>query len=148
MKRFAAITIVIATSSISTMAASQEVYRCGNAYSQKPCPQGVVVDVQDARTAAQKGESDAMIKRETAAANAMEKARLKEEATQRATAKKKPREKDKKTAAKPKRAASASQAAKTGSAHRKSKRRTNKEPELFTTGANIEKPKPAASASK
>ncbi len=42
------------------------------------------MDVQDSRTPAQKAESDALIKRDSAAANAMEKTRLKEEAQQRA----------------------------------------------------------------
>jgi hypothetical protein len=44
----------------------------------------VLVDVQDSRTPVQKAESDALIKRDAAAANAMEKTRLKEEAQQRA----------------------------------------------------------------
>ena len=149
MKRFAAIVIVfIATSPISTTAGSQEVYRCGNAYSQKPCPQGVVVDVEDARTAAQKSESDAMIKRETAAANTMETARLKEEAQQRADANKHGPSQGKKTAAKPQKAASAAQTTNKSSAHGKRKAKKTKEPKFFPARATVVKPKAAASASR
>ena len=74
----------IALCALSTGATGQNVYKCGNAYSQKPCTDAVVVDVQDSRTPVQKAESDALIKRDAAAANAMEKTRLKEEAQQRA----------------------------------------------------------------
>jgi hypothetical protein len=73
----------IALCALSTGATGQNVYKCGNAYSQKPCADAVVVDVQDSRTPVQKAESDALIKRDAAAANAMEKTRLKEEAQQR-----------------------------------------------------------------
>lgn len=65
-------------------AGAQEVYRCGSTYSQKPCPNAVVVDVEDTRTSAQKAESDAKTRREMAQANAMEKSRQKEEALARA----------------------------------------------------------------
>jgi protein subunit release factor B len=76
--------VYVALCALSTGATGQNVFKCGNAYSQKPCAEGVVLDVQDARTAEQKAASDALIKRDSAAANAMEKARLKEEAQQRA----------------------------------------------------------------
>lgn len=60
------------------------VYRCGNSYSQKPCPDAAQVDVQDARTPAQKLQADATTKRDTATANTIEKTRLADEAQQRA----------------------------------------------------------------
>ena len=73
MKLLASFTIIlIAICGAFTRASAQNVYRCGNSYSQAPCPDGVPVDVQDARTAEQKIQSDA--------ADAMEKKRLKEEA--------------------------------------------------------------------
>lgn len=65
---------------LSTGAMAQKVYRCGNNYSQTPCPDAVVVEVQDARSTSQKNETDARIRRETATADAMEKKRLQEEA--------------------------------------------------------------------
>lgn len=70
----------IASCALSTGAQCQEVFRCGDSYSQKPCANAVVVNVDDARTPAQKAEADAVTRRELASANAMEKARLKEEA--------------------------------------------------------------------
>ena len=81
MKLLASFTIIlIAICGAFTRASAQNVYRCGNSYSQAPCPDGVPVDVQDARTAEQKIQSDANIRRETSTADAMEKKRLKEEA--------------------------------------------------------------------
>jgi hypothetical protein len=71
---------LVAAYAFSTCARAQEVYRCGNTYSQKPCTDGVVVGVQDARTPDQKEQADALTRHDAAAANAMEKARLKEEA--------------------------------------------------------------------
>lgn len=78
-------TISIAIYLVSTGANGQNaVYRCGNSYSQKPCPDATVVDVQDARTQEQKVQSDAAIRRDTATANSIQKTRLAEEAEQRA----------------------------------------------------------------
>jgi hypothetical protein len=141
-------TFFIAIGAISTGVAGQNVFRCGNAYSQKPCADGVTVDVQDTRTPEQKAESDALIKRDSEAANSMEKARLKEEAQQRADNAKLAAAAAKNATAKPKNsptdgAASAHKAkAKKKSAHRK------REPDFFHTRAAPEKPKKAASASK
>lgn len=71
---------VIAISSMNMRAIAENVYRCGNNYSQQPCPEGVRVNVQDARTTAQKAESDAATQRASSAANAMERERVKKEA--------------------------------------------------------------------
>lgn len=147
-------TIFIATCLISTGAAGQDVYRCGSTYSQKPCPDALVVDVQDARSKTQKAESDAAIQREAAAGNAMEKARLKAEAQQRADNAKAASTQNKKAASKPKGAASAPAPADAtasssqpdkGHAKKKSKK---KEPEFFTARAPADKPKGGASARK
>lgn len=81
MKEFTSKAIfLIASCALSTGAQCQEVFRCGDSYSQKPCANAVVVNVDDARSPAQKAEADAVTRRELASANAMEKARLKEEA--------------------------------------------------------------------
>ena len=138
-------TVLIALCAIPTCAIGQNVYRCGNAYSQKPCADGVVVDVQDARTAEQKAESDALIKRDSAAANAMEKARLKEEAQQRADNAKLAAAAAKKASAKPKTDGAAS-------AHKTTVRKVSikkkAQPEHLPASSTPEKPKKAASAGK
>lgn len=72
--------ISIATCALSTGAAAQKVYRCGSAYSQTPCPDALVVEVEDTRSKAEKSESDARVRREAASADAMEKQRLHDEA--------------------------------------------------------------------
>lgn len=63
-----------------TAATAQTVYRCGNSYSQTPCPNGVALDVADPRTPAQRAEAAAAAARDTQTANALEKTRLAEEA--------------------------------------------------------------------
>lgn len=139
---------LIAIYAVSTGATAQNTYRCGNAYSQKPCADGVVVDVQDTRTPEQKAESDALIKRDAAAANAMEKTRLKEEAQQRADNAKFASGLARQASTKPKSEPSDS----ASSAHKtKAKKKSaakKKEPDFFPTRATPTKPKKAASASK
>jgi hypothetical protein len=61
-------------------AAAQAVYRCGNAYSQQPCVGGATVETQKAPGAKEQAAAREETKREARAADAMEKARLKEEA--------------------------------------------------------------------
>jgi G3E family GTPase len=141
----------VALSALSTMATAQSVYKCGNAYSQKPCADAVVLDVQDSRTPAQKAESDALIKRDSAAANAMEKTRLKEEAQQRAdnaklaaAAAKRAPVKSKEKAAK--RSDGKTDSHKTSTAKKSVKKK--QEPEHFSARSAAEKPKHAASAAK
>ena len=70
---------LIATSALSTGVAAQNTYKCGDTYSQLPCPGGVVVDVTDKRTSAQKTQSDLATGRDARTAEAMEKARLQQE---------------------------------------------------------------------
>ena len=60
-------------------AGAQGVYRCGDSYSQQPCPGGKRVEVDDARSAVQKSQTDRAVQRDAKAADAMERARLKEE---------------------------------------------------------------------
>ncbi len=139
----------IAICAVSTGAMGQKVYRCGNTYSQQPCTDGVQLDVQDARTPAQKAESQAAVRREASTANAMEKARLQEEAQlQGANTKTANPSKDKKKASKP------GGTGRTDAAHQDAKphktpAKKKKEPEYFTArGAAAEKPKTAASRSQ
>ena len=73
-------TIFIAACTLSTGATAQKVYRCGSSYSQTPCPDAVTIEVEDTRSKAQKSESDARVRHEAKAADAMEKKRLQDEA--------------------------------------------------------------------
>ena len=69
----------IAINPIGTVAWGQIVYKCGNAYSQQPCPGGTLVDASDARTGEQKTASDLASQRNAKAADAQEQARLKKD---------------------------------------------------------------------
>jgi hypothetical protein len=61
-------------------AAAQGVYRCGGSYSQQPCPGGALVPADDARSDSQRKQTQDAARRDGKTAEAMEKARLKEEA--------------------------------------------------------------------
>ena len=78
--KFAFAIILIATYAHGTRAAAQNVYKCGQSYSQQPCVGGAVVPTDDTRSAAQQAQAGAAAKRDAIAADAMEKARLKQEA--------------------------------------------------------------------
>lgn len=70
----------IASCAYSTGAIAQKVYRCGSTYSHIPCPDAVAIDAQDPRSKAQESQANAAIKKEQSTANAMEKARLQQDA--------------------------------------------------------------------
>ena len=72
-------TVFIAACAICTGASAQKVYKCGASYSQTPCPDAVTIHAEDTRSQAQQMDSKKVIARDVAAANAAEKARLKEE---------------------------------------------------------------------
>jgi hypothetical protein len=61
-------------------AGAQGVWRCGDTYSQKPCPGGASVATEDPRSAIQRTQATEGAQRDAKTAEAMEKARLKEEA--------------------------------------------------------------------
>ena len=152
-RNLALATIVIAIYSISTGAIGQNgVYRCGNSYSQKPCTDAVVVDVQDVRTAEQKKEADATIRRDTATANAMEQERLAQEARQRAAQAKLTAAERKQSASKPQKTAAAMDTADTTAAKSKRKKSTSAKrkpkPEVFIASAPTDKSKPRARPGK
>jgi len=71
----------IATCALLTRAEAQNIYRCGDSYSQSPCPGGVAIDAGDSRTKGQKAQADAATQRDRQTANTLEKERLKQEAT-------------------------------------------------------------------
>jgi hypothetical protein len=70
----------IAAAGWAAPAAAQEVYRCGNSYSQQPCAGGKLVAASDTRSSGQKAQTDQAAQRDAKSAAEMEKARLKEEA--------------------------------------------------------------------
>lgn len=134
---------------VTTGAKGQNVYRCGNSYSQKPCTDGVVIDVQDTRTPAQKADSDALAKRRRRQRQIRwKKHGLKEESRQRAEPAKtagttkngssKARGESSDSAAMP--------ASKNGAKTAKKPHQKEKEPQYFT--ARADKPQSKASASK
>ena len=63
----------------SVPAGAQTTYKCGNSYSQQPCPGGTVVDTADPRTSAQKKQAEQAIQRESKLASELEKSRLQKE---------------------------------------------------------------------
>jgi len=71
---------VLAAGALSMTATAQVTYRCGNSYSQTPCPDAVIINTDDKRTAEQKAQTDMATKSGAKTADAMEKARLQQEA--------------------------------------------------------------------
>lgn len=74
------VAIVLLASSLALPTQAQKVYRCGNSYSQTPCPDGKAIDASDSRTPEQRKAHEASVKDEKRRADTLEKTRLKEEA--------------------------------------------------------------------
>jgi cell division septation protein DedD len=76
--------VAVLTISLATLATfsaqAQGVYRCGNDYGQTPCPAGKALQVDDSRTAEQKKSAEDVAAGNRKTADAMEKARLAQEA--------------------------------------------------------------------
>ena len=64
-----------------TAALGQTIYRCGDSYSQTPCPGAVSLQVDDSRSAAQKAQADAATIATHRAATTLERERLAQERT-------------------------------------------------------------------
>lgn len=126
--------LFIATSALSTGANAQNIYKCGNSYSQIPCPDGVLINTADPRTPEQKAQADAATRRDALAADALEKSRMAQEqrdlAARKASA---PPRAPQGTTVKP--------AIKHRGTHAKHKLRRH-EPEYFTALAPADKKKP------
>lgn len=69
----------IASYAASTGVSAQNVYRCGNTYSQTPCANAHVIAVDDSRDAAQKKQTDDAILNDKKLAETLEKERLVQE---------------------------------------------------------------------
>ena len=91
MKRLTSLAMLLLAFCFSLPGAqAQNAYRCGNSYSQTPCPGGVPVDTDDSRSKAQKSQSQAVIKRDLRTADSMEKTRLQQEEAQKRAAQRSP----------------------------------------------------------
>jgi hypothetical protein len=80
MPRTLSIAVLCLAASGCIGAAAQTIYRCGDSYSQQPCAGGSQVQAADPRSAGQRSQTSAAARADAKAADAMEKARLKEEA--------------------------------------------------------------------
>jgi hypothetical protein len=82
MKRTCVLSIVLSAGSLLAVpVTAQTVYRCGNSYSQAPCAGGNAIAVEDSRDKTQKAQTDAAIRRDLKAVEALEKNRAKQEAS-------------------------------------------------------------------
>lgn len=81
-------TFFLSLAALSNGLQAQNIYKCGNSYSQTPCAGASTLNLDDARDAAQKQQSVAATRRDTGLAAALEKDRLAQEkmATTRAPA--------------------------------------------------------------
>ena len=72
--------ILIVINLIFIPARAQIVYKCGESYSAQACPGGIIVNATDQRTSDQKDQTDRATARDIKIANALESARLQQEA--------------------------------------------------------------------
>lgn len=82
--------LLLCTVSLGTIpnvqAQAPAVYRCGNVYSQAPCPQAIAVDAVDSRTPEQRAEAQRLSAGELRRAADMRRERLAEQAALKPTA--------------------------------------------------------------
>jgi hypothetical protein len=72
-------TVLISLCTASQGLKAQNVYKCGNSYSQTPCTSANTLTLDDARTAAQKQQTDAATRTDAKLAQSLEKARIAQE---------------------------------------------------------------------
>jgi hypothetical protein len=80
-KSFQNAILVIALCALSTGVQAQNIYKCGDTYSQTPCPGASTVKTGDSRDQAQKKQTDAATQRDVKTGQLMEKERLAQEKT-------------------------------------------------------------------
>ena len=66
--------------SAAAVSAAAPIYRCGQTYSQMPCPDGRIIDSSDPRTAAQRAEARRQVEREKELAAKMDRDRRAQDA--------------------------------------------------------------------
>ena len=69
----------IAITAISTGARAEKIYQCGSTYSQLPCKDATVLNIDDSRDSIQKSQSDEATRRGAELARRMEQERLAQE---------------------------------------------------------------------
>jgi hypothetical protein len=79
MKTIAAAALVLAL--CPALSHGAPIYRCGQSYSQTPCPGGKLIDAADPRSAAQRAEARRTAQRERQLADQLERDRQKQDAT-------------------------------------------------------------------
>ncbi len=79
LKQLLKATLFIAINALTTGLNAENVYKCGDTYSQKPCPGASTVQVDDGRDPAQKKQTDMAIRTDEKLAQSMEKERLMQE---------------------------------------------------------------------
>ena len=85
-RRFLMFVALATSSACLAPAQAQNAYRCGNSYSQTPCPGAVSVDISDPRSREQKAQAAEIAQREQKLAETMERSRLDQEEAQRQAA--------------------------------------------------------------
>lgn len=111
----------------SAAALGQTIYRCGDSYSQTPCPGATSLEVDDSRSPVQKAQADAATAAASRAAGTMERERLARERTSEAS--------------KIRNAAGSSSAHAAATPARKAAKQAKPEPLYFTAGVPAEKTK-------
>lgn len=79
-QQLARITLAALGTCWALYAPAQTVYRCGNSYSQTPCPGAVTIQADDPRSEAQRSAAREGVERDMALGRALETTRRKEEA--------------------------------------------------------------------
>jgi hypothetical protein len=79
MKKATSIAAVMLYAAFSTGASAQTVYRCGNAYSEKPCPGATSFEASDPRSGEQAAAASEKARRDAKLAGEMQKDRIAEE---------------------------------------------------------------------
>jgi hypothetical protein len=133
--------MLLACTSVFAAGPNERAYRCGNTYSQTPCPGGKEVETADARSKDQKAQADAANRRTQRLANEMEKSRLQREQREAAQRKAALKEIDKSAA---KTVAKDPKAVEQPSKQKKK----SKQPENFTAKTPVEPKKKKAEANK
>jgi hypothetical protein len=71
--------VLISLCAVSQGLHAQNIYKCGNSYSQTPCTGASTLNLDDARTSAQKQQTDAATRSDTKLAQSLEKNRIAQE---------------------------------------------------------------------
>jgi hypothetical protein len=76
-----ALAVMTAAMALPSPSGAATAWRCGNAYADKPCPDGKALDIDDARSVQDRRAADEATRRVAARADAMERDRLRAEQT-------------------------------------------------------------------